>query len=114
MASRGCRAPMIETASLLRRFEGVARGFDLGGFFLAQLDDVFDERLVVEFVDRLAVEIDHAGAGAAAGKADIGFAPFARPIAHPADDGNRPIPPHVLPSLLQNPPRLTALQALPP
>src|SRR5258706_3621021 len=83
------RAQIDRRASLLRRFEGVAVGFDLGGFFLAQLDDVLDERLIVELINRLAVEVDHAGACPAAGKADIGLACFAGPVHHAADDGER-------------------------
>src|SRR5690242_2853256 len=72
-----------ETASLLRRLQSrfgvAARRFDLGGFFLAKLDDVIEQLFIVEAIGGLAVEIDHAMtlAGAAAGESEIGLARLA-------------------------------------
>src|SRR6267154_986726 len=81
----------LKCAALLRGFKcgRVARTFDFGRFLLAELHDVVHQLLIVELIDRLAVQVDHARAGTAAGETDIGFACFARTVDHAADDRKR-------------------------
>jgi hypothetical protein len=54
--------------------------FDLGGFFLHQLDEVVDDVGVLQAVIGQAADINLVGAVAAAGEADVGFARLARPL----------------------------------
>src|SRR5690348_2708285 len=91
MAGSGTGHDGMQVRSLLSGFEVAARGFDFGGFLLAELDDMIDEILVVEAIGRRAVKIDLAVslARAAAGKAEIGFAGFARTVHDAADDRQR-------------------------
>jgi SAM-dependent methyltransferase len=88
-------------------------GFDLGGFLLAQLDDVIDQCFVFELINRLAVEIDHAGAGAAAGEANVGFARLTRSVHDAADNRQRHRGRNVLQPLFQDFDRLDDVETLP-
>src|SRR5262249_19863767 len=80
-------APLLR--GFKRRCDRVAGGLDFGCLLFAQFDDMIDESGVVELINRLAVEIDHAGARAAAGEADVGFARFAWAVHDAADDRKR-------------------------
>jgi hypothetical protein len=62
------------------------RGFDLGGFFFDQFDEVVDDVGVFKAVVGEAADEDLVGAVAAAGEADIGLARFARAVDDAADD----------------------------
>jgi hypothetical protein len=68
-------------------FFPLLRGFDLGGLFLDQLDEVVDDVGVFEAVVGEAAEVDSVGAVAAAGEADVGLARLARAVDDAADNG---------------------------
>src|SRR5262249_7800591 len=91
----------------------VALGLDFGGFLLAEFDDVIDERFVLQLINRLAVQIDHAGAGATTGETDVGLARFARSVHHAADDRQRHGRGDVLQAVFQNFNGLDYVEALP-
>ena len=65
------------------------RGFNFGGFFLDQLDEVVDDVGVFQAVVGDAADIDLVGAVAAAGEADVGLARLARAVDDAADDRKR-------------------------
>jgi hypothetical protein len=68
------RRPLLRGGEAGRLLPPLCR-FDFSGFFFDQLDEVVDDVGVFQAVVGQAVDVHLVGAVAAAGKADVGFAP---------------------------------------
>jgi hypothetical protein len=79
----GCR-PLLRCCEAGFLFPRLRR-FDLGGFFLDQLDEMVDDVGVLQTMVGKTANVDLVGAVAAAGEADVGLARLARAVDDLAD-----------------------------